>query len=406
MPRNLHPARKKFTRFASKKPFQFGLPNVNPALGQSSDGSPIYLTRANSLLRQQALATAPGVKIKSDIFRPLVLPRAQWSETDFAQNSVLFLIPDDALGDCVGMVLFLRAFRQRYPAARIGVLNSAGASDLFATIDQIAIFQLFISSKHLANFDTVIDLSEMEGWETIDRMPVNPEEALCTAFDLTPVTLPERAPVLKPAMNIAILPMASSPLRSLPPALVNQIAALLGKAGHKVTISLNAYQGVMRKYKNSLDLGAQGNIAAIDGFKTIGELTAFIADQDYVVLADSGPAHITKLFQTPGLAIYTSASGQVLQGRHRNLRSWQSRYEGEFCCAPCGLAKLRASADGKIGCMGSLELPIDALGDVPTQSNKAIAERLTIDAPVPCVAELLRDQKDILDVLRDDLKIA
>ncbi|WP_417803524.1 glycosyltransferase family 9 protein [Thalassospira lucentensis] len=404
MSAKLHPARKKFTRFASKVPFQFGLPNVSPTLTQASDGSPIYFTRTSSLLRRQVLANAPSVTIKSDAYHPRVLPRNAWAEADFRTSRVLFLIPDDALGDCVGMALFFRAFAQKYPKAKIAVLNSASASDIFATLPRIEIFQLFISSKQLARFDVLIDLSEMEGWDTIAKMPVNPEEALSSAFDVTPISLPKRQPVIKPQMNIGILPMASSPLRTLPPALVRDMAQKLGNAGHSVTLILNAYQGVMRTYKDSIAAENLPNVAVVDGFRTIGDLIGFMEKQDYVVLADSGPAHITKLFQTPGLGIYTSASAAVLQGRHRNLRNWQSTYMGDFCQAPCGLAKLRATDDGQIGCMGSLKVPFEKLGTLPATSNKAVAEKLVVESTVPCVAHLRKDQDAIFQILAEDLK--
>jgi len=167
MPAHHHPARKKFTRFASKQPFQFGLPNVSPDLVQASDNSPAYLTRTSSLLRQQILANAPSVKIISDSVQPDVLARDAWADTDFDRKRVLFLIPDDAIGDCVGMVLFLRAFATKYPGAKIAVLNSGTASDIFATIPDITIFQLFISAKRLKTFDYLIDFSEMEGWKDL-----------------------------------------------------------------------------------------------------------------------------------------------------------------------------------------------------------------------------------------------
>ena len=405
MPRAPHPSRKTFTRFASKKPFQFGLPNVSSALSQTSDSSPIYFTRATSLLRQQVLANAAGVKIKSDSYRFQVVPRDGWSEHDFSNKSVLFLIPDDALGDCVGMALFFRALKQRFSTIKIGVLNGGSASDIFALVADVEIFQLFVSSEKLKNFDHIIDLSEMEGWETIAQMPVNPEEALCSAFGLPAISLPIRQPVVKAGMKIGILPMASSPLRTLPPALVRDIAQMLSHAGHSVTIILNAYQGVMRKYRDSIATDELSNVTVVDGFRTIGALIGFMEKQDYVILADSGPAHITKLFQTPGLGIYTSASASVLQGRHRNLRNWQSTYHGDFCQAPCGLAKLRATDDGKIGCMGSLEVPFEQLGTLPTQSNKALAEKLVVESTIPCVAHLLTDQNAILQMLAEDLQI-
>ncbi|RCK39567.1 heptosyltransferase [Thalassospira profundimaris] len=402
MPRHLHPSRKTFSRFASRQPFQFGLPNVGPALGQKSDESPVYFTRTNSLLRQQVLGSAKGVTIKSDGFRFQVLPRNKWSETNFSKSSILFLIPDDALGDCVGMTLFLRAFRLRYPDAKLGVLNSAAASDIFALIPDLVIFQLFISARDLAQFDQVIDLSEMEGWKDIATMPVNPEESLCEAFDIALAPLPARKVLVRSEMQIGIVPMASSPLRTLPTDLVRDLTSYLQTQNARITIVLNAYQGVMKAYKAALGQFETNNIRIIDGFKTIGDLVQFMSQQDYMVVADSGPAHITKLFQTPGLGIYSSASAQVLQGRHQNLRNWQSRFIGPHCQAPCGLAKVRATTDGRIGCMGSLNLASGELSQLPQKSDPALAIAMVTSAPVPCVAELSQDMQEIRNFLAED----
>jgi ADP-heptose:LPS heptosyltransferase len=406
MPRAPHPSRKTFTRFASKQPFQFGLPNVSANLTQTSDNSPIYFTRATSLLRQQVLANAPGVKIKSDSYRFQVVPRDDWSAHDLSNKSVLFLIPDDALGDCVGMALFFRALKQRFSKIKIGVLNSGSASDIFALVPDLEVFQLFISSAQLKNFDHVIDLSEMEGWRDIATMPVNPEEALCEAFGIPPIPLEERQLPTGTRRKVGIVPMASSPLRTLPPKLVSEITAMLAKQECDITLVLNAYQGVMKSYKTALnDLGTRndGNIRIVDGFKTIGDLVKFVGQQDYLVVADSGPAHISKLFQTPGLGIYSSADAKTLQGRHKNLRAWQSDFTGPHCASPCGLAKLRATVDGRIGCMGSLALPVSELPNIPETSDSGLARGLVTNTPVPCVAQLAADIPAIRDVISQDI---
>ncbi|WP_296992535.1 glycosyltransferase family 9 protein [Thalassospira sp. UBA1131] len=403
MPRAPHPSRKTFTRFASKQPFQFGLPNVSSELTQSSDNSPIYFTRATSLLRRQVLANVPGVKIKSDSYRFQVLPRDGWGERDFSGKSVLFLIPDDALGDCVGMALFFRALKQRFGDIRIGVLNAGCASDIFALVQGIEIFQLFISSAQLKHFDHVIDLSEMEGWRDIATMPVNPEEALCEAFGIPPVPLEKRQLTTETSLKVGIVPMASSPLRTLPPKLVSEVTKMLTNRDCDITIVLNAYQGVMKAYKAALGPPAGNCIRVVDGFKTIGDLVSFVGRQDYLVVADSGPAHISKLFQTPGIGIYSSADAKTLQGRHTNLRAWQSDFSGPHCSAPCGLAKLRATPDGKIGCMGSLGLPITALPDTPEKSDPDLARALVTNKPVPCVTRLEADIPSICDLISQDL---
>jgi ADP-heptose:LPS heptosyltransferase len=403
MPWAPHPSRKTFTRFTSRQPFQFGLPNVSATLIQTSDSSPVYFTRATSLMRQQVLANAPGVKIKSDSYRFQVLPRESWGEHDFSNKSVLFLIPDDALGDCVGMALFFRALKQRFSKIKIGVLNSGSASDIFALVPDIEIFQLFISAAQLKRFDHLIDLSEMEGWETIAQMPVNPEEALCEAFEIPPIVLQQRQLPKGRRLRIGIVPMASSPLRTLPPKLVREVATILVGQDCEITIVLNAYQGVMKAYKAALGPLADTSIRVVDGLKTIGDLVKFVGELDYLVAADSGPAHISKLFQTPGIGIYSSADAKTLQGRHKNLRTWQSDFRGPHCSAPCGLAKLRATPGGKIGCMGSLGLPASELPNMPDKSDAELARALVTNKPVPCVAKLEVDIPAICDVISQDI---
>lgn len=130
----------------------------------------------------------------------------------------------------------------------------------------------------------------------------------------------------------------------------------------------------------------------------IGAIEAF----DYVVVADSGPAHLAKLFRVPGVAVYTSAPGEVLQGRFTNLARWSVPFEGRHCRAPCGLAKLRATADGRIGCMGSLETTLARLPSLPRAPDAKAVERLMAE-PVPCVAHLAADPKPLVDFVLADL---
>ncbi|MBX2832315.1 MAG: lipopolysaccharide heptosyltransferase family protein [Rhodospirillales bacterium] len=403
MSKHLHPARKKFTRFSSRLPFEFGMPNASNIHKQASDGSPVYFTRSSSLLRRQVLENAPSVTIKSDDYYPRVLKLERWQLTDFSKTRILFLVPSDALGDCVGMALFMRSFSKHYPGTEIAVLNSASASDIFALVPNIEIFQLFISAHQMARFNHIIDLSEMEGWKDIAQMPVNTEETLCEAFGIAPEPITHRKLSVGPGSKIGIVPMASAPLRTLPPELIRNIIRHLSEKEFEVSVLLNAYQGIMSTYKAELGVPESHRVKYLDGFPTVGGLIQFISDQDYMILADSGPAHITKLFQTQGLAIYTSASGKTLQGRHKNLRSWQSSFAGDWCAAPCGLAKLRATEDGRIGCMGSLNLSVEELNAFPSMRNKGMAEFFTFNQPVPCVRQLSLDFDEILGLLRKDL---
>ena len=132
----------------------------------------------------------------------------------------------------------------------------------------------------------------------------------------------------------------------------------------------------------------------VDVFPKIGDLLDAVAAFDYAVFADSGPAHMSKLFGTPGVAVYSSAPGDVLQGRFTNLDRWTIPFSGPWCTAPCGLAKVRQHRDGRIGCMGSLEAPLADLPTLPGRADPRLVEQLFRD-PVPCIAAL-RDSPSLL----------
>ena len=406
--RNVHPSRARFTRFKTKQPFEFGLPNVAASISQKSDGSASYLTRVSSLLRQQVLPRAGAVKIVSDDIHLDVLPKEHWSRS-FERKRVLFLIPADALGDCVGMTMFLRAFQAAYPHCKIGLLNTGRASDIFADLQNVEIFQLFISANMLRRFDVTIDLSEMAGWKDIAIAPVDCEGVLCREFAISPIPLPQKTGSDHQNLQIGILPLASSPLRTLPPDFISKSIKILqqeaGQTGH-ISVVLNAYQGIKEAYKSALGpMTANDNIHLIDGFKTISELVTFIGSCDYVLVADSGPAHITKLSGIPGIGVYTSASAEVLHGRFCNIKAWQSNFSGDYCTAPCGLAKMHATEDGKIGCMGSLGVTREKLVSLPTRRDPALVEKTSITDPVPCVRHLSSDFDAFGRFLRDDFRV-
>jgi len=78
----------------------------------------------------------------------------------------------------------------------------------------------------------------------------------------------------------------------------------------------------------------------------------------------------------------------VLQGRFRNLTAWTVPFIGPHCAAPCGLGKLRIASDGRVGCMGSLSLPLDQLPRTAQAADPAAVERLLLGDPIPCIARM------------------
>ena len=94
--------------------------------------------------------------------------------------------------------------------------------------------------------------------------------------------------------------------------------------------------------------------------------------------------------------------GDVLQGRFSNLSCWTVPYVGDHCTAPCGLAGVRISRDGQVGCMGSLGVPAEDLPKTPRGKHTATVDRL-FQNPVPCVQQLREYPNDLVDFIVADL---
>lgn len=388
---NIHRGPSTFTRFQTGLPFQFKLSTFELGFSQGPDGSRNYYTR-NAMILQQVRQAGSAVRVTGEKMRLRCLPLTGWTR-DYRRRQVLFVLPSEALGDCVGVVLFLRAFCLRFPDAAVTVANTGGATDLFGREPGLRVLPLIISDKELERHDLIIDLGEIDGWDAVVTQPVDVEGALLKRFGLEPLTVSTR-PIVTSSPKIAIFPLASSPLRTFPPRVAASLAEALARRG-EVTVMLNAYQGVKDAYERELRPLLPSGVKVMPGFRTTWGLLDFFAQQDFVALTDSGPAHLSKLFGTPGMAVYTSASGEVLQGRHHNLGCWQVTYSGPHCAAPCGLAKLRATADDRAGCMGSLNLPLDALPKLPAEMQPDLARRLILEEPVPCVAALLQASDEL-----------
>lgn len=390
--------------FAAREPFAFNQHNCRPAAGQSGQAKERYLTSSDEFLRHVILAAPQAFRILEERSQLPCLPPQDWGSADFRGKRVLFLLPSGALGDNVGTVLFLQAFAEQSGARAIGVFGARSTADMYLQSGIGTVYTLWIGRSQLKRWDLVVDFGHLEGRSRIDLWPVDMEAQLLAAFGLAPARRygPEARPL--PAgrgLRIGILPLASSPLRTLPVETSLALARLLAQEG-EVAICLNANQQQGRLYRDALAPLLPPGCRIVEVFPTTGDLMDAIAGFDYAVFADSGPAHISKLFGTPGVAVYSSAPGEVLQGRFRNLSRWTVPYAGPWCASPCGLAKLRRHRDGRVGCMGSLQAPLEDLPGLPGGSDARVVERLFRE-PVPCIALLRDDPAPLLDFVAADL---
>jgi hypothetical protein len=346
-------------------------------------------------------------RVDGEPFHPPCAPPHAWPTLELADRHVLFLLASTTLGDNVGIALFLRSLRERHKPKRIAIACPAAASDIYLREDGLEIYPLWIGAEEFARFDTIIDVAQVPAWQSVDVAPLDPETALLQAFSVAPSTAirtdARAIAVGSRRLRIAIFPLASSPLRTMPASVVVGLAGELSRSGD-VAVHLNRYQRQGEILHRQLAGKLPGGIIIDDGFVTIGQLIDAIDASDYAVFADSGPAHLAKLTRTPGVTLFTSAAGEVLQGRFTNQRRWQVPFSGPHCRAPCGLAKLRRTGSGVIGCMGSLGVDLGQLPDAADAPDRQVVDRLMGDEPVPCVASLRATPDRLIDFVVSDLR--
>ena len=392
--------------FRAATEFSFGQNNVGSDGRQFGVAGERYFTSLTPFANQAVLANPRQFKVLNTAARLPCLPRARWGDDVFRGKRVLFYLPTDALGENVAMLAFLHAFVEQRGATAVGVFCAASSADIYRTSDLPTVYTLWIGRRELKSWDTIVDLNQLEGRREIEFWPVDMEIGLLEAFGLAPSeSYPSMArPIGKPKgeLKIGVLPLATSPLRTLPPdAIVPLTSALFDFGDVHLCLNRLQHQGVL--YGNTVAGKLSPGVTVTPGFDSIAALLRAIEGFDYVVLADSGPAHMTKLFAVPGVAIYTSAPGDVLQGRFANLARWHVPFEGPHCTAPCGLAKVRQTADGRIGCMGSLGVTVEDLPSAGGGADPSAVERLMRE-PVPCVAALADDPRPMIDFVVADLE--
>ncbi len=391
--------------FTAATDFNYRQHNTGPTAAQSGQAGERYFTTSQQFA-DQALAPNPGqFRILDRTARLRCQPPDRWRSTRYRGKRVLFLLPSQALGNNVATLLFLHAFAEQCGPAEIGVFCARSTADIYLSTGQATVYPIWLGRRELRRWHILIDLDQLAARRDIEIWPVDMEGDLLAAFELQPSRrfsvearpLPEHR-----RLKLGILPLASSPLRSLPPATTVALADRLAPLGD-VVVCLNRGQRQGVLHHRAVDGKLPGGARVVDQFQSIGDLLDAIAGFDYAVFADSGPAHMSKLFATPGVAVYSSAPGDVLQGRFRNLANWTVSWKGPYCEAPCGLAKLRQTADGRIGCMGSLEITLDELPTTPKDHDPVAVERL-MRTPVPCIAALAEQSGNLVDFVLADIR--
>lgn len=388
---------KTFLKFRVPSGFSVDVPNCRFWPKQSLGQNVVAYTGNRTLIRTIKGPWKGQVKVLSERARLDTAPLSELSSS--TGKRILFVLPGNAVGDNVGYFLFLQSVLEALAPSRVAVMNSGGASDIYHLDSRIEVFPLWIEHAELRGFDLVVDFMEVPRLRKIAESPCDPEVTLTDFADLPPTKAYSTAPRQsgKPA-SVSIFPLASSPMRSLP---LDLCRFLIGKATQSnlpVAVHLNGMQRQSAFYERGLQDLESPTVKLHRGSSSLGDLFSVMENVDYGIFCDSGPAHLSKLTATRGIAVHTSAEAGVLRGRFTNLGIWQSNYVGKYCAAPCGLAGPWVDAAGRIGCMGSLTVPRSELKERAILVDE-VTNRAMIEHPIPCVDHLNHTKQQIWEAI-------
>jgi hypothetical protein len=321
-------------------------------------------------------------------------------------RSALFLMPSEAVGDTVVYAGAVREIARAFGLARIGIAFSGSATDVWFYIGiPVEVFPLLLPERALARFDLVLDFArDIPELDRVAEAPLAIDQTILARLGLPADYRWTETSGERGIRRVALFPISSTPLRTIPPPLAAYL--ITGLKEQELTVEVvvdpRTRQGSFF-LRGAPDIGTVARI--VPDLATVDALIRYVRDDiDYGIFCDSGPAHITKLFDAPGFCLFTSVGAEAVRGPFRNLAAWQAGYAGRRCRAPCGLVGAMSLDRGEAyGCMDSLDRPRAALAR-PARLPEEATHRLLLEAPVGCVAALVRDREQILAAIRSDLK--
>jgi len=385
---------------------------LNVRAWNPNDSGRIVLEKGTNLTRDEGLLDLLkadyGDVVEIDERRQFfdrAAPVSSWPQLKSFKGRVLVVMPSNAIGDCAMVLCALAAVKDAAPDLELGVAFVGRSHPVFPWDPDIRVHPYVLHENELKQYQGLVDLYNFKAWGGQAYTPFDFEGELLKAFAVPPS--PRIAGKGRPPRDpnnpvIRVFPLASSPVRNLPPAATAALARAAADVG-QVEIVLSPYQPETDRYIAALKDELPAGVGITTDIRRTRDLIKKVAETDYGIFTDSGPCHIAKLYDVMGFAVFTTIPAELRVGRYHNIRVWQARYSGRHCTAPCGLSMLLRTPSGKRGCWETLGPEHGGY-----RVSKVVGDRdecfgFTFVNPVPCVATLRDGAPDLAQALAEDI---
>ena len=266
------------------------------------------------------------------------------------EDSILFCLPPSmGLGDLIEYAQFIERLDNSKKYNKIGVAFIGKYSFILKKYFKIKyIFSDVISKENYYNFNNqfhvTLEIEDLK-FQKYNRQDIN--KCLSKFFGLKILNKNWKKFKKTNLNKITIFPISQSPIRSLPPFLINEIIKTY-KGKLKIEIVLDNSD-----ISNFIESKLLINNVDIIKPENLEILSNTVAKINFGIFMDSGPLHLAKLLNKTGILIITSVGHKELLSQSENIYPIKNNFQSHFCSSPCGLTNV-FNLDGKIGCFHSL----------------------------------------------------
>ncbi len=268
------------------------------------------------------------------------------------KDSILFCLPPSiGLGDLIEYAIFIEKLEKSKKFKKVGIAFIGKYSFILKKYFNVKyVFSEIISKEKYYNFNNQFHVSlevEVLKLQKYNRKDIN--KCLSKYFGLNVINKNFNKFIKTNLEKITIFPISQSPIRSLPPFLINKIIKAY-KDKLKIEIVLDN-SDISNFIESKLLLN---NINIIKP-KNLEKLSNVVDKIEFGIFMDSGPLHLAKLLNKKGILIVTSVSHKELLNEDENIFPIQNNFKSKHCSSPCGLTNV-FNLDGKAGCFQSLKI--------------------------------------------------
>jgi hypothetical protein len=321
------------------------------------------------------------------------------------RKNILFCLPPSiGIGDAFEYGMAIKIISEKASFDKVAVAFSAENSFVFKDFFNLEIvYPFIINNTEMNNFDTVFHLTlEIKSLVNQKYSRSNIYEEIINFFNIKNVKKVQIETQNNYKINkISIFPLSSSPIRTMPIKILNELTRFLVKE-YAVEIFLDHTSEISKFIYENINIK---NIIIIDP-KDKSDLISSIKNIQYGLFMDSGPLHIAKILNKRGLLFETSVSGKILLKNYNLIKVIQNKYSSFFCTAPCGLTDI-FNYNNTFGCYDSLK--IESLKcknrNFKNMTNRGVKNYYLdyVRKPVGCLHSL--NVQSIYNVIKKDLSL-